>query len=241
MKRTARESLGSEVGWLLQLRRARAGLGQQELADASGVSQSTISKIERGFDTVTLATLEAIFTALRMRLQVTAEPLDTQIDRTIAELERVPLPDRVGRSGLRRVHTLLNSADVPHVVAGAAAALVQGVPIPVTVLNLIVREADREAFWQAALARRGATRWTDRWQDYGGVSPHPAEPGEPRWKTLDAELEVEFRTELPDGMNVVVDTETYQVVPLTDVAAGEDAGARTVRRYLARRSAQSPP
>lgn len=243
MSRIATEkSLGPDVGWLLQLRRARAGMSQQQLADASGTGQSTISKIERGSAAVTLATLETIFAALQCRLHVTAEPLEAQIDRAIAELERIPLPDRVMRCGLGTIHFLLSSAGLPYVVAGAAAALVQGVPLPATVLDLIVRESDREAFWQAALARRGAVRWSERWQDYGGgVSAHPADPGHPRWKTIDAELRIDFRAGLPDAITVVVGANTYNVVPLTDVDAADDAAGRTLRRYLASRRAQSPP
>lgn len=48
---------------IVKIRKAR-NLTQTDLADLAGVEQSTISKLERGGDSVTLRTLNAVATAL---------------------------------------------------------------------------------------------------------------------------------------------------------------------------------
>ena len=64
---------------LERLRRAR-GLNQDDLAEMAGVKQSTISKIERGYDGVTLRVLKQLAGALEV--EVTELLAD---DRTAAE------------------------------------------------------------------------------------------------------------------------------------------------------------
>jgi len=50
---------------LESLRRAR-GLNQEQLAEMAGVKQSTISKVERGYDGVTLRVLRQLAGALKV-------------------------------------------------------------------------------------------------------------------------------------------------------------------------------
>lgn len=64
---------------IAQYRKER-GLSQVELADLAGVEQSTISKLERGSDSVTLRTMNAVANALGVDLA------DLFIDRSAAEL-----------------------------------------------------------------------------------------------------------------------------------------------------------
>ncbi|MBQ7605442.1 MAG: helix-turn-helix transcriptional regulator [Firmicutes bacterium] len=50
--------------------RARKGISQKELADATGIDQSDISKIERGVANPSIKTLQRIAEALDAELQI---------------------------------------------------------------------------------------------------------------------------------------------------------------------------
>jgi len=239
------ETLDAEIGRVLALKRLGARLTQESLAEAAGVSQSTIAKIERGSRTTTVATLEAVFAALQVRLHVSAEPLDAIVDVAIADLEAVPWPDRVERSGLGLLHRRLVATQVRHVFTGAAAALLHGVPLPVGIIDLTIEPAEMDAFWSAALARRRVERWLERFGDYSAFVPmHPREQGPARWRTSDAELRVEFVDVLPESIRLIVPTEAgeeiYEAVPMTEIELDDQAAGRMLRRYQERRAAQSP-
>jgi transcriptional regulator with XRE-family HTH domain len=79
------------VGLILRALRRRLGLRQTDLAKRAGVSQSVVSRAERGhLDTVSLRTLRALFAALdgRLVLQVRwrGGELDYLLDRRHADL-----------------------------------------------------------------------------------------------------------------------------------------------------------
>ena len=245
LSKTVGETLGREIGQVLVQKRLAARLTQESLAEAAGVSQSTIAKIERGSRTTTVATLEAIFAALTVRLHVSAEPLDAVVDVAIADLEAVPWADRIERCGLGLLHRRLSATHVRHVFTGAAAALLHGVPLPVAIIDLTVELASMDAFWSAALARRRVERWLERFGDYSAFVPmHPREQGPARWRTSDGELRVEFVDVLPEAIRLVVQAddgeEIYEAVPMTEIELDDQAAGRMLRRYQERRSAQSP-
>ncbi|RJE87981.1 helix-turn-helix domain-containing protein [Paracoccus onubensis] len=60
--------------------RSARGLNQEDLAEMSGLKQSTISKIENGFDGVTLRVLKKIAVALGVEVRDLFDD-----DRTVAE------------------------------------------------------------------------------------------------------------------------------------------------------------
>lgn len=78
---------------LKSLRRAR-GLNQKELAEMAGVEQSTISKIERGFDGVTLRVLKQLADALRADVTELISEDRSQAEQALLEAFRALPPDR---------------------------------------------------------------------------------------------------------------------------------------------------
>lgn len=63
-----------EIGERLRRARQKAGLTQAALAEAAGVTDETISRVERGAYEPALSTLMAIVTALDVDLSAVAEP-----------------------------------------------------------------------------------------------------------------------------------------------------------------------
>ena len=81
----------ARVGTALRTLRRRRGLSQGQLAELAGVSQSTISRVERGhLDSLSVALLGRIFAALDARVRVEIDwrggAIDRLLDRRHAEL-----------------------------------------------------------------------------------------------------------------------------------------------------------
>jgi transcriptional regulator with XRE-family HTH domain len=77
---------------MLNMARRRAGLTQRELARRTGTAQPTISRIERGLMSPTVATLEPLIKACGMELEIIERP-GVGVDRTLI-VERLKMtPD----------------------------------------------------------------------------------------------------------------------------------------------------
>lgn len=78
--------------------RRRAGLSQRELARRTGTAQPTISRIERGLMSPTVATLEPLIKACGMELEMIERP-GAGVDRTlIVERLRMTPTERLRRA-----------------------------------------------------------------------------------------------------------------------------------------------
>jgi transcriptional regulator with XRE-family HTH domain len=72
------------VGRSIRAVRIRRGWRQEDLADAAGVSQQTVSRVERGrLDGITLATLARVTTALGARVRVEVRGDGAELDRLL--------------------------------------------------------------------------------------------------------------------------------------------------------------
>jgi len=238
-------SLDAEIGRILQARRLEARLTQRSLAAAAGLSQTAVTKLERGAGTTTLATLERAFAALGLRLHVTTEPLDSVVDVAVARLETTPWQDRIEQCGVGRLHRRLVAAGIAHVFTGAAAALLHGAPVPVALVDLLIEEAAMDRFYSAILVPWAPRRWYDRFEEYTAFIPlHPADPGANRWRTTEAEFRIDFVETLPEAVRLIVQMEEgqeiFDAVPMTEIELDDQAAGRMLRRYRERRSAQSP-
>ncbi|MFN3275469.1 MAG: helix-turn-helix domain-containing protein [Paracoccus sp. (in: a-proteobacteria)] len=81
---------------LENLRRAR-GLKQNELAEMAGVQQSTISKIERGYDGVTLRVMRQLAAALNVDVSDLISDERSDAERAlIAAFRRLPADRQQG-------------------------------------------------------------------------------------------------------------------------------------------------
>lgn len=78
---------------LERIRRAR-GLNQNDLAEMADVKQSTISKIERGYDGVTLRVLNKLATALRVEVTELLSDDRSPAERVLIEAFRSLPADR---------------------------------------------------------------------------------------------------------------------------------------------------
>jgi transcriptional regulator with XRE-family HTH domain len=68
------------AGNLLRIVRARSGMSQRELADAAGVPQSTIARIESGARQPSLPLLTRILAAADLELRISIDDYDSHDD-----------------------------------------------------------------------------------------------------------------------------------------------------------------
>jgi transcriptional regulator with XRE-family HTH domain len=65
----------ADIGGMLRAARVELGLDQAELAARAATTQTYVSRVERGVTEPSLSTLERLFHAMGLRLQVTPEPI----------------------------------------------------------------------------------------------------------------------------------------------------------------------
>jgi transcriptional regulator with XRE-family HTH domain len=89
---------------ILRYARRRAGLSQRALAEASGVPQPQIARIERGLNSPRLATLERLLAATDSSLEI-GQRLGEGVDRTLIRATLALSPEerlsRAARAGNR--------------------------------------------------------------------------------------------------------------------------------------------
>ena len=229
--------LAHQIARTLRHERDRAGLTQQALAARAGLSQAAIARIERGDRLPGLTTVERLLAALDRQLRIEAEPLDSHLDAALDELAGSDPVERLDRLGLDRLVDALG--DLPHVLAGSTAAMVQGAPIPVEAVEIAVRWRDSPSF-TAFLSRALAQRWNARWEEWGGVRHEPEEPGAHRWRTRHGELRARMVEELPEPIEVRLGGRTYPVEPLVQVEVADRRAAELLRRHRQRLAAGAP-
>lgn len=230
------EDSAAQVGALLRAARDRAALTQTELARKAGVSQATVSAVERGRRRPSLPLTEQILGALGLQLRLATEPADqseAELDAAIAALLATPLADRLRAPKFDGPALLRILAPADPVVEGAAAAVLQGAPVPWTVLEVAIERARLTDFTDV-VRRCYADRWSDTWERWSAASRDPQAPGSPRWWVPAGEFRVRMVDERPVSFTVLVDDLPVAVRPLHEIAATN----RHVRRALTR---LSPP
>ncbi|GAA3759314.1 helix-turn-helix domain-containing protein [Micromonospora maritima] len=230
--------LAGQVARAVRHERERAGLTQQALAGRAGLSQAAVARIERGDRLPSLPTVERLLGALGRQLRIEVEPLDSHLDATLDEAAGTALPERIEDLGLNRIVDALG--DLPYVLAGGTAALLQGAPLPVDAVEVAVRWRDSPRL-TAFLEQSRAQRWNARWEEWGGVHPEPEEPGEHRWLTRYGELRARMCEDLPEPVEVRVGDRTYPVEPLVEVEVADRRTAELLRRYRQRRAEGATP
>jgi transcriptional regulator with XRE-family HTH domain len=230
----------SEMGALMRGAREARGLSQAELAARSGVSESMISRLERGERRTFLDVVDRLLAALGLQLRYELEPLGADLDRLIDEAAQVPLVERLKRAGVMMHYFVewLEEEEVDYVIEGAAAALLQGVPVPVLALEIAVQAGDIEAFARM-LRNCHAKRWDPMYREWGYCDPDPRVEGGPlRWQvSVFGELHARLVEALPEHVVVEIGGHSYPVRPLVEVEVSDPATARIVARARARLAA----
>lgn len=216
------------LGQVVRQQREARELTQRQLADLVGVSQAAVARIERGDRAPRLPLLERLLAAMDVQLAVTVEPLDAHLDSAMAQLAARPLAERIDGLCLDRLLDRLDT--LPYTITGAAAALLQGAPVPVDAPELAIRwcDADRFTRW---LEKAYGQRWNARWGEFGNLPLSPEEPGAHRWDTRYGEIRATMCDELPDSVEVRHGDRSYRVVPLVDLEVTDPRAGALLRRY----------
>lgn len=227
------------IGSTLRRQRELIGLTQAALAQMAGTTQSTVAHVEQASRTPSLDLVERLFAALGVQARLLLEPIDAEVDAAIADLAERPLADRVADTDLRRLTEALTTAGLEHVVEGAAAALVQGAPVPVGAIDVALRwgDVDRLCDW---LERGWGQRWNERWQEFGYRSVDPRDPGAHEWQTKHGWLRGRMCEKLPAHIEVRHGDRTYRVRPLIEVEIADERAAALLARYRLRGEAVEP-
>ncbi|MFF5174858.1 helix-turn-helix domain-containing protein [Micromonospora sp. NPDC000089] len=226
-----KSDLGGRIARMLRLERETRGLTQQALASLAGISQSAVARIERGDRMPSIPLVERVLAALGLQLAVSTEPLDAELDAKLDELAARPIAERIDDLGLDRM--LRHLGDLPYVLTGTTAAVLQGAAVPADGVEIAVRWADSARF-TAWLDAAYGQRWNARWKEFGGLRLEPEEPGEHRWLTRHGELRAQLCDELPTTIEVRHDGRAYQVVPLVAVELTDPRAATLLRRHQQR-------
>ncbi|ATO16446.1 transcriptional regulator [Micromonospora sp. WMMA2032] len=226
--------LAGQVAHAVRHEREQAGLTQQALAGRAGLSQAAVARIERGDRLPSLPTVERLLGALGRQLRIEVEPLDSHLDATLDKAAGTALTDRIADLGLDRIIDALD--DLPYVLTGGTAALLQGAPLPVDAVEIAVRWRDAPRFTEW-LERAHAQRWNARWEEWGGMHPEPEEPGAHRWRTRHGELRARMCEELPEPVEIRLGERTYPVEPLVEIEVTDPRTAELLRRHRRRLAA----
>ncbi|WP_420117453.1 helix-turn-helix domain-containing protein [Micromonospora sp.] len=226
--------LATEIAALLRRERSVQRLTQQQLAVRAGTSQSAVARVERGGRVPSLDLVERLFAALGRQLAVTAQPLDSHLDAEMDALAARSLADRIDELGLDRLLDRLG--ELPHLLTGSTAALLQGAPVPVDAVEIAVRWRDSARF-TAWLEAAYGQRWNARWREFGGLYLEPEEPGEHYWMTRYGGIRAQLCDEFPEAIEVRHGDRSYRVVPLVMVELTDPQAAALLHRHRQRSAA----
>ncbi|WP_213452776.1 helix-turn-helix domain-containing protein [Rhizomonospora bruguierae] len=230
--------LSDEMRAVLRSERERTGLSQVRLARRAGVSASLVSRIESGRVRPTIAQAERLLAALNRQLVLATEPLGADLDAEFDAVASLSLADRLApllEPGVYHDLAVL----LPAVVEGPLAALIQGVPLPVAGLDLVIEHGSAAALAEW-LKRRGAQRWHPRWREFRLLPFDPLAPLPPRYRIGFVELRVRLCERLPEALEVRVPPRrgvadaVIRVLPLAEVELADPHCARMLRRYRER-------
>jgi transcriptional regulator with XRE-family HTH domain len=231
------------IGRLLRQAREARELSQDDLAAMSGVRQSAISEYERERRVPGWTAARRLFAAMGLQMRIELEPLDADLDRLIDAYAALPWQERA-----RRLPYCLKDLDghfagVPLVVAGAGAAALQGVPVPVNRADLLVLDTDPALQALCERLRALVARlWDPQRQWWFGSAHYPAvlrQENPTLWQLPIDQVGVTLVDPLPDAVTVTVDDAKVPVLPLHEIELTDPEAARLLERARERRRAIS--
>ena len=217
----ARSTAG--VGDELRLARERANLSLREAADKAGVSRGYLSKAENGKVVPSWEMLVRIAAAYgrepRLRLLSLQDDL---LARTKQMVNQAPLRRLSGqRPNPQAAIFRLIDAGVACVISGAAAAVLQGLPMTIDRLSVLVRDDDDNlaALVDMLMSAHVLFRELDADEMRAECERH--------WLVDWCETEFILVPELPDAQELAFGTAVIAVLPLT-LLAGSDSDVADV-------------
>ncbi|MGW4462918.1 helix-turn-helix domain-containing protein [Micromonospora sp. NPDC004704] len=229
--------LAGQLGHLLRTEREAAGLTQARLAVRAGVSQQSLSRFESGRLAPTTTVVERLFDALGKQLRLEVEERDADLDAAIdaiSEYEGIE-SDHVEMclDDLNMMHRRAPDGLV-YLIDGRLAAVLQGVPIRPTRVEVAIAEDDLPRLDDWIYAIPNCRRWVERWRDFSGYDISPLRPGPLRWASTSGELCVRLLPRLPDAVPIRSRDRELAVRPLVEVERDDPQIARIAARVRAR-------
>jgi transcriptional regulator with XRE-family HTH domain len=225
-----------KLGEMVRVARQRAALTQAQLARSAGTDRAVLSAYERGRREPSFATFTRLLAALDLQPRIEIERIDADIDADIDALASTPLNKRLAALQCDVPQLVAGLKGVRFVIEGPLAALLQGVPVPVPGIDIVI--ADESLDPVAELARQHAwCRWDVRSGSFafmGEVDPDPRWPGPLHWSTQHGEIRLRVVETLPAAVRITAVGEEFRVRPLIDVELDSPAMARLLARVRLR-------
>jgi transcriptional regulator with XRE-family HTH domain len=130
------------IGELIRQARYEQNLTVKEVAAKAEVSHTMISRLEHHRTGVTVATAERIFLALGLRLHVEALPAWANVDTAIAEAAKRSLQERIAGWPTDITALIRRFDGLPYLIGGLASAALQGAPVLVDEVDILVLNDD---------------------------------------------------------------------------------------------------
>lgn len=162
-------------------------------------------------------------------MRLDSEPIAADVDAAIDLAMAVPVEQRIEQHAHWLPGLLTQLVGVPFVVEGAVAAFVQGAPVPVEALEIVMLDGDLAAL-NDMLERTHARRWNEQWRDWGYDAIDPRRDAVRRWWSWFGEVRLRVVDERPRAIEVTVGEHRIAVRPLVEIEADDPA----IQRILAR-------
>ena len=210
------------LGDVFRQAREQYGLSQREMATRAGVTASLICRLEQGRTSPSWRTIEVLAAALQRRAQLRLVPDQAAVDAAGALVRDSKPIDRLRAQELNVLGTIASLVhfNVPFVLAGTVAALLQGFPTPVDDIHILVHDTD-----EAMTALEGLLIAEQLLFD-------EMEPGRLRktvqrsWAIGECDVRITLVDKLPDSLTVELLTDfEVQVLPPEALLGDEEVAS----------------
>jgi len=223
---------------LLKQARNSALISQAELGRRAGIARSAVADYERGRFSPTVRQLDRLLAAAGLRLVSRLEPLGAELDTAIRRCLARPVDERMLELPFHLGWLLRVLDGVPYRMEGATAALLQGAPVPVSVVEVSVANTEPALDRLTELIRAcGYLRlWDDenrRWQLAEPTAALVRDRGPvTRWWVLfgEARLRLVHPDELSRAVYVEVDQVQVPVIGLWQLETADERAASVLAR-----------
>lgn len=231
-------SLAADLAVFLRRGRLEAGMTQQQVADAAGCSDASVSSYENGTRSPSIAVLLRLVEATGRQLRWESEPLWARVDAAIDAVAAEPVANRllVRTAGAVSLAYLLDAlAAVELRVTGDVAARAYGAPSPMLTLDLLVL-ADEDNLHRLKISLRRIQglelleRGEQVWVDELEVDDRELH----RFSTCWGAVTVRVQAGLPPAHVLDVDGRALPLVPWEQVEAQDTWTGRLLARMRSR-------